>query len=173
VTTPTPDESKEMWRMAQEGRKKELEAVFGKIKETQEKEFGGFTSGLLQLAAPLVVIGAITFLWGLFFFPAACAVAGYSRSFMATINPLVGLDTIKRLKTDYAKILAMGFVLLIVSGIFGVFFGLVFSPLDLPGMGNPVAKGCSSMITYYLSVVFACILGYALFKNSDKLQLLK
>ena len=71
---------------------------------------------MMQLAAPLVVIGAITFLWGMFFFPAACAVAGYTRSFMATVNPLVGLDTIKRLGADYGKILLMGFVLLIVSG---------------------------------------------------------
>ena len=173
IATPTPDEAEEMWRMAQEGRKKELEAVFGKTKETQEKEFSEFTAGLMQLAAPLVVIGAITFLWGMFFFPAACAVAGYTRSFMATVNPLVGLDTIKRLGADYGKILLMGFVLLIVSGVIGALFGLIFSPFDLPGMGNLVAKGFSAIVTYYFSVVFACILGYALFKNSDKLQLLK
>ena len=173
VTTPTPDEAEELWRIAQEGRKKELEAVLGKTKETQVEEFNEFTSNLLQLAAPLVVIGALTFLWGMFFFPAACAVAAYTRSFMATINPLVGLDTIKRLGTDYAKIILMGFVLLIVSGFFGAVFGLIFSPFELPGMGNLVAKGFSSIVTFYLSVVFACILGYALFKNSDKLQLLK
>jgi hypothetical protein len=173
ITEPTPDDAEELWRMAQEGRKKELEAVFGKTKETQDKEFGEFTTNLLQLAAPLVVIGGITFLWGMFFFPAACAVAGYTRSFMATINPLIGLDTIKRLGADYVKILLMGFGLLIVSGFFGAFFGFILSPLDLPGMGNVVAKGFSSMVTFYLSVVFACIIGYALFKNADKLHLLR
>jgi len=173
LTAPTPDDAEELWRTAQESRKKELESVLGKTKETQEKEFNDFTSNLLRLAAPLVVIGAITFLWGLFFFPAACAVAGYTRSFMATVNPFVGLDTIKRLGADYAKILLMGFFLLIVSGVVGAFFGLIFSPFDLPGMGNLVAKGFSSMVTFYLSVVFACVIGYALFKNSDKLHLPK
>ena len=173
VTAPTPDDGEQLWRMAQESRRKELESVLGKTKETQEKEFNSFTSNLLRLAAPLVVVGAITFLWGLFFFPAACAVAGYTRSFMATVNPLVGLDTIKRLGADYVKILLMGFVLLLVSGIFGVFFGLLFSPFDLPGMGNLVAKGFSSVVTFYLSVVFACVIGYALFKNSDNLLLPK
>ena len=172
-TQPTPDEAEELWNMAQENRRKELEAAFGKTQETQDKEFNEFTTNLLKLAAPLVVIGAIAFLWGVFFFPAAAAVAGYTRSFAATINPLVGLDTIKRLGVDYVKILLMGFVLAIVSGFAGLFIGLIFSPFNLPGMGNLVAKGFSSLITYYLAVVFACILGYALFKNSDKLQLLK
>jgi hypothetical protein len=40
-------------------------------------------------------------------------------------------------------------------------------------MGNIVAKGFSSLVTFYLVTVFACILGYALFKNSEKLQLLR
>ena len=128
---------------------------------------------MLRLAAPLVVIGAIAFLWGLFFFPAAAAVAGYTRSFSATVNPLVGLDTIKRLGVDYVKILLMGFVLLIAWGSAGFVFSTIFSPLNLPSMGNPVAKGFLSFVTFYLMAVFACVLGYALFKNSEKLHLLK
>ncbi|MFL6467804.1 MAG: DUF4013 domain-containing protein [Pyrinomonadaceae bacterium] len=173
VTTATPDEDLELYQMAQQNRRKELEAAFGKTQETKDAEFGELTSNLLKLAAPLVVIGAFAFLWGMFFFPAATAVASYTRSFSATVNPLVGLDTIKRLGVDYLKILLMGFVLVLVSGFSGMVLGMIFAPFNLPGMGNLVAKGFSSLITFYLAVVFACILGYALFKNSEKLQLLK
>lgn len=170
---PTPDEAEQLWNEAQVNRRKELEAAFGKTQETQDKDFSQFTSNLLRLAAPLVVIGLIAFLWAVFYFPAAAAVASYTRSFSATINPLVGLDTIKRLGLDYFKILIMLLILAVTSGIAGMIFAIIFSPLSLPGMGNLVAKGFSSLVTYYLAVVFACILGYALFKNSEKLQLLK
>jgi hypothetical protein len=173
VTSATPDEADELVKLADENRRKELEAAFGKTQETNNREFGEFTSAVLKLAPPLVVIGGITFLWGLFFFPGACAVAGYTRSFSASINPLVALDTIKRLKGDYAKVMVMFLGLLLISGIFGFLFGLIFSPFNLPGMGNIVAKWFSSLITFYLAVVFSCVLGYALFKNSNKLQLLR
>lgn len=163
----------ELWEEIQESRKAQLESTFGKTPETQEKEFNSMVIEFLSLAAPLVVIGAIFFLWGAFYISAACAVAGYTRSFIATINPLVGLDTIKRLGLGYVKILLMGLVLVILSGLVSGFFALVFSPFDLPGMGNLPAKAIGALFGFYLSVVFSCILGYALFKNSDKLQLLR
>jgi hypothetical protein len=118
-----------------------------------------------------VVIGAICFLWGLFYFPAACAVAGYTRSFTAAINPLVGLDTIKRLGGTYFKILLMGLVLIIASSIVGGIAGAVLAPFDLPGMGNLPAKAIGALFGFYLWVVFSSVLGYALFKKSDKLDL--
>jgi len=166
-------DQEELWRQAQESRKAGLESAFGKTKETRDKEQGQMISGLLNLAGPIVIIGAITFLWGVFYFPAACAVAGYTRSFMATINPLVGLDTIKRLGGTYVKILIMGIALVIISIIVGGVLGMIFAPFDLPGFGNLPAKAFGSMLTFYLSVVFSCTLGYALFKNSEKLQLLR
>jgi len=166
-------EQEELWRMAQESRKAGLESAFGKTKETREKESREMITNLLNLAAPIVVIGAITFLWGLFYFAAACAVAGYTRSFVATINPITGLDTIKRLGGTYAKIVFMVIGLLIAMATANTFFGMILSPFDLPGFGNLPAKALGSMFTFYVSVVFSCILGYALFKNSDKLQLLR
>lgn len=164
-------EQEELWEMAQKGRAAGLESALGKTKETREREFNDMLTGLLNLAGPIIVIGAITFLWGVFFFPASCAVAGYTRSFVATINPVTGLDTIKRLGGSYFKILVMGLVLVIASAIVGGLFGLIFAPFDLPGLGNLPAKALGSMFGFYIAVVFSCILGYALFKNADKLQL--
>src|SRR5690606_27677800 len=112
----------------------------------------------LQLAAPLVVVGFITFLWGCIFFPAACAVAGYTRSFFATINPLVGLDTMRRLGGSYVKILLMGLALVLMSGFAGGIVHIVLSPFALPALGNVPATFVASLVTFYFWAVFSCII---------------
>ncbi|MBA2737284.1 MAG: hypothetical protein H0U50_10930 [Pyrinomonadaceae bacterium] len=157
--------------MIRQSRKEQLESVAGKSPETRQKEYAQMFQGFLNLAPPLVVIGFLAFLWGLFYLPAACAVAGYTRSFTATINPLVGLDTIKRLGFDYVKILLMGFLIILMSAFVGMILSVIFSPFDMPVMGNLPAKVFGSIFTFYFSIVFSCILGYALFKNADKLKL--
>lgn len=164
-------EQEELWAMAQESRKQSFEAAIGKSPETRAKEQEAMLQGFLGLAPPLVVIGGIFFLWGVFYFPAACAVAGYTRSFVATINPLIGLDTIKRLGGTYVKILLMGLVLVIASAIVGGIAGAIFAPFDLPGMGNLPAKAIGALFGFFLWVVFSCILGYAIFKKSEALQI--
>jgi hypothetical protein len=135
-----------------------------------KNDTGELVKRFLTLAAPLVVISLLSLLWGLFYFPAACAVAAYSRSFMATINPLVGLDTIKRLGVDYLKLLGMSFLILLCSGAISGVIGAVLSPFDLPGFGNVPAKAVGSLFSFYFSVVFACLLGFALLKASDRLR---
>jgi len=174
-TPPVVDQTEESVQrvngMIAESKKKELEGLLGKSAETRAKEQQQFVSGLLRMAAPLVVIGFITFLWGLFYFPAASTVAGYTRSFAATINPMVGLDTIKRLGFDYIKILFMGLLLVIASAIVSFTAAIIFSPLDLPGMGNIPAQVVGSLFQFYIWIVFACVLGFAMFKASDRLRL--
>ncbi len=128
-------------------------------------------AGILRIAAPVVVIGLIALLWGLLYFPAACVVAGYSRSFLATINPLVGLDTMKRLGGTYVKILLMGLVVLIAAGIVGGFVQLIFLPFALTGFGNLPATAVGSVFSFYFWIVFWCVLSLALFKKADRLQL--
>jgi len=164
-------EQEELWAQAQNSRKQEIESVLGKSPDTQAKENEAMLQGFLGLAAPLVVIGGIFFLWGAFYFPAACAVAGYTRSFAATINPLVGLDTIKRLGGTYVKILLMCLVLVLASAIVGSILGALLAPFDLPEMGNLPAKFIGALFGFYLSIVFSCILGYAMFKKSDVLAI--
>lgn len=166
-------EFQRMDEMIRETRKAQLESAIGKSPETERKEFQQMVQGLLGLAAPLVVVGFLALLWGIFYFPAACIVAGYTRSFTSAINPLVGLDTIRRLGFDYVKILAMfvllGALLLVVSSI----IHFVLSPFDMPRMGNLPATAVGSFFTFYFSIVFSCILGYAIYKNSAKLKLLR
>lgn len=163
----------QMEQMIQQSRKNQLESVAGPMPEKEQQQYTQMFQGILGLAAPLVVIGFIAFLWGLFYFPAACAVAGYTQSFFSTINPLVGLDTIKTFGFDYLKILLMGLVLMIMSGGISLFAALILSPFDLPKFGNIPATFLSGIIMFYISTVFSCILGYALYKNAGKFKLFK
>ena len=164
-------QQEELWAAATEGQKQSLESVLGKTPETVAKEDADMLQAFLGLAAPLVVVGFITLLWGLFYFPAACAVAGYTRTFTSTINPLVGLDTIKRLGVDYVKLLGICAVMFFASILVGAVLSMIFAPLALPGLGNIPATAIGAFFTFYLVAVFSCLLGYLLFKRADKLGL--
>lgn len=174
---PVRDETEEQVMQAQElinqTRKDQLEAAVGKAPETQQQEFMEMAKNFLAMGAVVLLLVFLAFLWGIFYFPAACAVAGYTRSFMATINPAVGLDTIKRLGLDYAKIWLMTLILGIFSVIISIILGVIFLPFDMPRVGNLPATAIGSLFTFYFYVVFACILGYALYKASNRLNLYK
>jgi hypothetical protein len=159
--------------LIQQNRKAQLEAIAGKTAEEKRSETAEMIKSFMTLAAPIVVLAFISLIWGLFYFPAACAVAGYTRSFTATLNPMVGLDTIRRLGFDYVKILGMLLLVAIGSTFAGIILNVIFSPLDLPGFGNLPANAISSLFMFYSSIVFSCILGLALFKNSARLKLLR
>lgn len=160
-----------MNKMIQESRKAQLESTIGKTPETIAKERSEMVSKILGYGVVFILIGGVCLLWGLFYFPAACAVAGYTRSFGATLNPTVGLDTIRRLGFSYVKILFMGFLLLVASGFIGGVLGIIFLPFDMPAVGNLPAKAIGSLFGFYFSVVFSCVIGFALYKASDSLKL--
>jgi hypothetical protein len=164
-------EFREIEQIIQESRKSQLESIAGKTPEAERREFEQMIRGFLGLAAPLVVIGFLAFLWGMFYFPAACSVAGYTRSFAATIDPRVGLDTIRRLGFDYVKILLIGFLIIVAASFAGVSLSIIFAPFEMPRMGNLPAKAFGSVFTFYFSIVFSSVLGYALYKNAARLRL--
>jgi len=157
--------------MIRQNRQAQLESIAGKSPEPQSDNFNQIAANLLRLSLIFAIPIFLAFLWGVFYFPAACAVAGYTRSFTAVLNPLVGLDTIKRLGFSYAKILAMCFVLGVFSMAVSFVLEIIFSPFDLPRIGNLPVKIIGSFFTFYFSIVFSVTLGYALYKNSDRLNL--
>lgn len=173
--TPVIDEDareqEELWAMAQQHRQAQLESVIGPSPETRDAQFQEFLSGFLQLAAPLVVVLMLTFFWGLLLYPAACAVAGYTRSFAATINPGTALNTIRHLGFDYVKLLLFGLILSIFSGIVIAIPTMLLTPFDMPGVGNLPAKAVGAFIGFYFWAVYACLIGLMLFRNRDKLAL--
>ncbi len=167
------EEFKRLNDMIQQQRKKQLESGLGPSPETKQQELQTMVQNFLKMAIPFLILGFIAFLWGIFYFPAACCVAGYTRSFWATLNPTVGLETIKILGWDYVKLWFMGFLIVIASGIVGFILGIVFIQFDMPTFGNLPAKAIGSLFGFYFSVVFSVVLGFALYKNSDKLKLFK
>ena len=171
VKDPDDAEFDRVNTMIQQQRKAQLEAAVGKAPDTIAKERSDLIKKVLGYGAFFLLVGGICLLWGLFYFPAACAVAGYTGSFAATLNPTVGLDTIRRLGVDYVKILLMALIILIMSGIVSGVIGMALSAFDMPGVGNVPAKAIGSLFGFYFSVVFSCVIGFALFKGADRLKL--
>jgi hypothetical protein len=158
-------------QLIQQQQKAKLESVVGKTPETKAQEQAALVKQVLGYGPIFLVIAGICLLWGLFYFPAACAVAGYTRSFTATLNPSVGFDTIRHLGGDYVKILLMGLAVAVLSAVIGIIFSSVLSPFDLPGLGNVPARAIGSLFGFYFSVVFSCVIGFALYKAADRLKL--
>jgi hypothetical protein len=164
-------EFERMNQMIQQQRKAQLESAVGKTPDTVAKERAEMIKKIIGYGFVFLFAFGICLLWGIAYYPAACAVAGYTQSFGATVNPLVGLDTIRRLGFDYVKILLMVFLIGIMSGVIFLLISLPLSPFDMPGVGNIPAKAIGSLFGFYFSVVFACIVGFALYKAADRLRL--
>ena len=125
--------------------------------------------GYLRAPILLVLLLLLAIGWAIFYYPMALAVAGYTQTFSSVINPLVGLDTIKRMGTTYFK--AFGLVLLVqvVGGIVGIIVAIILSPFALPFVGNLPAMFVDGSLTFYFNLVIACVLGLSLFKCADRL----
>ncbi len=170
-TEMSDKEFEDLQALIDESRKAQIESVVGKSEETVVAERAELIKRVMGKGMVLLLIAGICILWALFYYPAACAVAGYTRSFGATLNPTVGLDTIRRLGLDYVKILLMGFVLVVMTAMIGGLLATVLSPFNMPRVGNIPAAAIGALFTFYISVVFACILGFALHKNAERLKL--
>jgi hypothetical protein len=127
-----------------------------------------YFNAFLAASAPLILLIVIGFLWGFFYYPMALAIAGYTQDFFATINPLVGIDTMKRMGGTYFKAFGMYVVVSIIGFGLGIVVYIVTMPFNSP-FGNIPKNLLDGGITFYTSMVIACLLGLALFKCSDKL----
>ena len=123
-------------------------------------------AGLSIVLLLLLFIG-----WGVFYYPMALTVAGYTQSFGSVVNPLVGLDTIRRMGITYFKAFAMVLGVQVVSFVIAAIITIITSPLALPFMGNLLGNFIDATFTFYLNLVIACILGLALFKCADRLDI--
>ncbi len=132
-----------------------------------------YTAAFLKMNPFLIALSIFGILWGIFYTPIAYIVAGYTRSFGATLNIAIGFETINLLGVDYFKLVILFIFINIFYGlmIFGLNF--IFAPLYLPQAGNIPAQLLGNFIFFYLFAVFSVTLGFALYKNSDKLKLIR
>jgi hypothetical protein len=107
--------------------------------------------------------------WGIFYYPMALTVAGYTQNFGSVINPLVGLDTIRRMRGTYFKAFGMVLAIQVVAFVISVIVAIVTSPFAMPWVGNLPARFIDGSVTFYFNLVIACLLGLSLYKCADRL----
>jgi hypothetical protein len=107
--------------------------------------------------------------WAVFYYPMALTVAGYTQSLGSVLNPLVGLDTIRRMGATYFKGFGMVLLVQLAAFVVGMIISIITSPLTLPFMGNLVGNFISATFGFYFNLVIACVLGLSLFKCADRL----
>lgn len=123
----------------------------------------------LGAGVALAVFFVVAIAWAIFYYPMALAVAGYTQSFGSVINPLVGLDTIRRMGSTYFKAFSMVLLIQLVAFVVNVIVAFVTAPLALPFFGNLPAKFIDGTFTFYFNLVIACLLGLSLYKCADRL----
>ncbi|HTG93449.1 MAG TPA: hypothetical protein VL866_12745 [Pyrinomonadaceae bacterium] len=137
-----------------------------------ENEPGQAISMLLPYLGAGIVLGVLLLAglgWAFFYYPMALAVAGYTQSFGSVINPLVGLDTIRRMGLTYFKAFGMVVAVQVVALIVSVIIAIITSPFNLPFVGNLPGNFISACATFYFNLVIACVLGLSLYKCADRL----
>jgi len=136
-----------------------------------ENEPGAGISMLLPYLGAGILLGVLVLIalgWAFFYYPMALTVAGYTQSFGSVINPLVGLDTIRRMGMTYFKAFGMVVVVQAVALIASVIISVVTSPFNLPFVGNLPANFINGTATFYFNLVIACVLGLSLYKCADR-----
>jgi hypothetical protein len=150
-------------------------AYIAKEAEESKKKLNDPTADLkmlmsyLKLPLFLVLLFDASVIWGIFYGPMALCVAGYTEQFSSVVNPLVGIDTIRRMGRTYFKVFGMVLGLQIAGFIISVIVAVVTSPFAMPFFGNLPANFIDGMVTFYFNLVIACVLGLSLHKSADKL----
>ncbi|MDT7690541.1 MAG: hypothetical protein QOE46_3300 [Acidobacteriota bacterium] len=141
------------------------------LAQSKEGEATGVTVVRQLLARPglILLLGLVALGWAVFYHPMALLVAGWTESLKSVINPLVGLDTMRHMGLTYFKAFLMYLAVQTVALLLSFLVGLATAPFDMPFVGNLPAKFLSGIVTFYTSLVIACLLGLALFKSADRL----
>jgi Protein of unknown function (DUF4013) len=144
--------------------------------EAERSKEGNDPTAMAQMLMPylgaglmLLVLFLIGLAWAIFYYPMALTVAGYTQSFGSVVNPLVGLDTIRRMGLTYFKAFGMVLVVEAVAFVVSVIIALITSPFNLPFVGNLPANFINGTATFYFNLVIACLLGLSLYKSADRL----
>lgn len=123
----------------------------------------------LQLGLVFLPFILLSIAWAIFYFPMALTVAGYTEHFGSVVNPLVGLDTIRRMRGNYFKAFGMVILIKIVGGVIAIILAIVLAPFALSFIGNLPASFIDGCVTFYLNLVVACVLCLALHKSAHRL----
>lgn len=153
-----------------EGLRKKMEEVRErKIEEESADSQASVLRWLFGVPALLVPVLLLALAWAVFYYPMALSIAGYTEDFWSVINPLVGLDTIRRMGSTYFKAFGMYLIIQFIGSVLNAMAYRVLAPFDLPFLGNLPAHFVGGAVTFYTSLALACLLGLALYKSADRL----
>jgi hypothetical protein len=124
---------------------------------------------LLAHPGLLLLLGLVALAWAALYHPMALLVAGWTESFKSVVNPLVGLDTMRHMGFTYFKAFLMYLAVQFAGLVLTFLVSLVTAPFDMPFVGNLPGKFLGGIVTFYTSLVIACVLGLSLFKSADRL----
>ena len=129
----------------------------------------GVAAQLLEHPGLILVLALLSLGWAVFYHPMALLVAGWTESLKSVLNPLVGLDTMRHMGLTYFKAFGMYLAVQAVAFVLNFVVGFVTAPFNMPLVGNLPGTFLGGVITFYTSLVIACVLGLALFKSADRL----
>jgi hypothetical protein len=113
-----------------------------------------------SIGAPLAALGLVlSGLWMIVYTPVALMVAALSKSMINTVNPVIGIDTIKKMGSTYWEALVIYAVLAAAQWIAG--FALAFIPL-----AGGLAR---AFVDAYVALAVGCTLGLAVYKKAVEL----
>jgi hypothetical protein len=138
-------------------------------KKAQAEAMAAFVKKVGGRLIPLVLLLMLTALWGIFYFPTALTVAGYTESVGATMNPLVGFGMMRQMGGNYFKAFGTYLLLLIASIFIYAAVMIVTAPLAAMGFGQVPANFIANIISFYLYLVIACMFGLALYRSHEKM----
>ena len=148
------------------------------VQRMDEAERQSNVSGLMNIYTRLMRVPVLVWLllllsllWSIFYYPMALSVAGFTEDFWSVVNPGLGLSTMRDMGLVYVKVFFMYLAIQLIQGVAVVVINIVTSPFDMPLMGNIPARFIGNTISYYFSLVVACVLGLALYKCADKLDI--
>lgn len=124
---------------------------------------------LLEHPGLVLLLALLALAWALAYSPMALLVAAWTESLTSVLNPLVGLDTIRHMGSTYAKAFLMYLGVQAVGLALYFAVGVLTARFDLPVVGNLPGTFLGGVVTFYTSLVVACVLGLALFKSADSL----
>lgn len=141
------------------------------LKQSKEEESTALTVVRQLVARPglILLLALLALGWAVFYYPMALLVAGWTEDFKSVVNPLVGLDTMRHMGATYFKAFLMYLAVQAASFFAGVVVALLTAPFNMPFIGNLPGTFVGGMVTFYTSLVIACVLGLALFKSADRL----
>ena len=140
----------------------ELQAILEEEGVTEEElEIGGEADDSPGIGPPLWAFAALplALLWKLVYSPIALIAAAISRSFLSTLNPVTGIDAIRRMGSVYWEAMGTYTAIAIVQFLLGAGFAFV------PFVGGFLA----AVVQSYAFLVIGCLLGFAVFKKAEEL----